>query len=252
MPEAERMLVATWVKSSVWKWVFTKVLARAPSCSSWFWEPSPKSFIQDVPGKTCMQMTWSSSLNHWRNWKRSWSPLEDQHRREGTLGQPGQNLISGPGLDVLQKSGKEPCGLCLKGVQAQTPFFVAVAPVGSTRIAAVPRLSEAWSRCKRCSEKARPIDGRLLWQRSQWGGKSLRWCHLSVTLGTAYAQGAVVNSLLSQDVASHGANSASFCLSSPPAHFPSPPEEEFTIHVSVMLTGSGDYTDLLRWNNINN
>ena len=36
-----------------------------------FWKPSAKSFVQDVPGKTCMQMTWSSYLNRWRNYKRS-------------------------------------------------------------------------------------------------------------------------------------------------------------------------------------
>ena len=69
-------------------------------------------------------------------------------------------------------------------------------------------------------------------QRSQWVGRSLRWCHPSVTLGTAYPQVAVVNWLLSKDAVSHGASSMSSCLSSPPAHFPSPPEEELTIHVS--------------------
>ena len=31
------------------------------------------SNVQGVPGKTCMQMTWSSSLNRWRNYNRSWS-----------------------------------------------------------------------------------------------------------------------------------------------------------------------------------
>ena len=57
-------------------------------------------------------------------------------------------------------------------------------------------------------------------------------CHPSVTLGTAYPQIVVVNLLLSQDAVSHGANSMSSRPSSPPAHFPSPPEEEFTIHMS--------------------
>ena len=55
-PEAECVLLATWMKSSVWK------CAWAPYCSSWFWKPSPRSFAQAVPGKTCMQQTWSSSL----------------------------------------------------------------------------------------------------------------------------------------------------------------------------------------------
>ena len=72
MKEAQYVLVATWMKGSVWKCAFTKALAWAPYCSSWFWKPSPKSFVQDVPGKTCMQMTWSSWLYHWRNCDRSW------------------------------------------------------------------------------------------------------------------------------------------------------------------------------------
>ena len=70
---AECMLVVAWVKSSVWKWVFIKVLAWVPYCSSRFWNPSSKSFIQNVPGKTYMQMTWPSSLNHWRNCNRNGS-----------------------------------------------------------------------------------------------------------------------------------------------------------------------------------
>ena len=32
------------VKSSKWKWEFTKALAWAPYCSSWFWQLSPKRF----------------------------------------------------------------------------------------------------------------------------------------------------------------------------------------------------------------
>ena len=76
-PEAVCVLVATWVKSSAWQWALTKALAWAPYCSSQFWKPSPRSFEQDVPGKTCMQMTWSSSLNRWRNYNwssSSWRP----------------------------------------------------------------------------------------------------------------------------------------------------------------------------------
>ena len=45
----------------------------SPYCSLRFWKPSPKSCVQDVPGKLCMQMTWSSSLNRWGNCRRSWS-----------------------------------------------------------------------------------------------------------------------------------------------------------------------------------
>ena len=70
------------------------------------------------------------------------------------------------------------------------------------------------------------------WQRSQWVGRSLRWCHPSVTSRTAYPKVVVVNSLPLQDAVLHGANRMSSCPSSPPAHFPSPPDEENTIHAS--------------------
>ena len=70
------------------------------------------------------------------------------------------------------------------------------------------------------------------WQRSQWVGRSLRWCHPSVTSGTAYPKVVLVNSLPLQDAVLHGANRMSSCPSSPPAHFPSPPDEEITIHAS--------------------
>ena len=41
-------------------------------------------------------------------------------------------LISGLGLDAFQKYGKDPCGVCLKGV-GTNPFSVVVVLVGSTR-----------------------------------------------------------------------------------------------------------------------
>ena len=60
-----------------------------------------------------------------------------------------------------------------------------------------------------------------------WGG------HSSTTLGTTYPQVVVVNWLPSQDaVSTRGVNSMISCPSLPPAHFPSPPEEEFTVHES--------------------
>ena len=86
MSEAECVLFATWVKSSAWKWA----LVWAPCCSSQFRKPYSKNFGQDASGKTCMQMTWPSSLIRWRNCKRSWSS-EDQHGSKVTSGQNGQN-----------------------------------------------------------------------------------------------------------------------------------------------------------------
>ena len=67
-------------------------------------------------------------------------------------------------------------------------------------------------KCKWCTGQARPIDGRLMTE---------------VTLCRE-----ILEVVISQDVMSLGASSISSCPSSPPAHFPSSPEEEFTIHVS--------------------
>ena len=69
-------------------------------------------------------------------------------------------------------------------------------------------------------------------QRSRLVGRGLGWWCPFVTPGTAYPQVAAVNSFPSQDAVSHGVNSISSCPSSPPAHFPSPPEEEFTMCAS--------------------
>ena len=54
MKTPDCVMLATWVKSSLWKWAFTKALAWAPYCSSQFWKSSPRSFVQGVAGKTCM------------------------------------------------------------------------------------------------------------------------------------------------------------------------------------------------------
>ena len=90
IPEAVCVLVATWAKSSVWKCVFTKALAWAPYCSSLFWKPSSKCFVQDVPGKTCIQMTRLSSVNRWGT-AREADHQKDRHPRKGTSGQHRQN-----------------------------------------------------------------------------------------------------------------------------------------------------------------
>ena len=50
-----------------------------PTVSSQAWKPSPRSFIQDFPGKTCMKMTWT-------------------------------------GLHELQRSGKDICAVYHKGI----------------------------------------------------------------------------------------------------------------------------------------
>ena len=123
-PESEFVLVASWVKCSAWKWTFTKALGGGPNCSSRFWKPSPKSFIQRVPRKTCMKIIWSFS--HWINrWTaREADPLDDQHGMTGTSGQMGKPMswYLGRGSNVLQNSGKDPCGVCLKNLSTN-PIF---------------------------------------------------------------------------------------------------------------------------------
>ena len=126
-PEPECELVATWVKSSVWKWAFTKALAGAPYCSSRFWKPSPRSFVQDVPGKTCMQTTWSSSLNSWRNYKRSWSSGRPTWKER----------------DFGSTWAKPRSWYLCSGIPGRLK-------------------SDASFRCKRCTGQARPIDGKLM------------------------------------------------------------------------------------------
>ena len=70
--------------------------------------------------------------------------------------------------------------------------------------------------------------------RSQREGRSLRSCHSLATLGIAYPDVAVVNSLPSQDVKSYGANPTISCPSSPSTHSQSPPAAAFTTQISVV------------------
>ena len=124
-----------------------------PSVSSQSWKPSPRSFIQDVPGKTCMKMTWTGaswasevylccvSQGHWHKLHFLWWMFSWVHKK--CSGIPGSGVNG-----VLDK---------LNQLMADQ------------------------------------------WQRSQRVGRSLRWCHPSVTSGTAYPKVVVVNSLPLQD-----------------------------------------------------
>ena len=79
-----------------------------------------------------------------------------------------------------------------------------------------PSETDASFRCKQCTGQARPIDVRQMTEVTVGSEKLLvvtSFCYLG-------------------DCLSSVANSTSSCPSSPPAHFPSPPEEEFTIHMS--------------------
>ena len=102
----------------------------------------------------------------------------------------------GPGIGMLQKSGKDPSALCLLGVSTKSGFCVAYSSWFHKRCNVIPGTlkSDSTFRCKRCPGLDIPVD----------------------------------NPMPSQDTVSHGANSMSSFPSSPYAHFPSPPEEEST------------------------
>ena len=91
-------------------------------------------------------------------------------------------LISGPGLDMPQKSPKTN-ETCVSRASAQIPFSVVVVPVWSTRKAVASIV--VWGLMPPSG-----VNGALdrpdqlmadLWQKSESVGRSLRWCHPSVT-----------------------------------------------------------------------
>ena len=161
MQEAECMSIATWVKRSVWKWVFTKALAWTTYCSSWFWKPSPKSFVHNVYGKTCMQMTWPSSLNRWRNCERSWSSrkLIWKERDFGSI--MAKAMFHYCQVRCVSEIHKDPRAVCLKGVYGNN-FCGGCYSWDHKRSSGIPdplRPDSSW-RCKQCTGQARPVDGR--------------------------------------------------------------------------------------------
>ena len=156
MPDTEYVLVATWVKSSVWKWVFTKILAWVPYSSSRIW----KSFLQDVCGKTYVQITWSSLLHHWSMHEKLilW---KTKMERKGLLVNMGKTkvLISELGLDVFQKSDKDICTVCLKGVCTNSIFPGGCSRWVHKRPSGIPGplKPDPSFRCKQCT--GRPMKG---------------------------------------------------------------------------------------------
>ena len=75
-----------------------------------------------------------------------------------------KDLISGPGCDVFQKSGKDPCGVKLKGVDTNSIFCGGCSSSIHNKISGIPGSlkPDTSFRCKRCTGQARPIDGRLM------------------------------------------------------------------------------------------
>ena len=90
MLDAECVFVASWTKSSAWKWVFTDFrLVPDPHTVHYGSGSFSQEFVQNVHGKTCMQITWLSvNPNIWSNvlqksgkdtcavsrWRPTWTP----------------------------------------------------------------------------------------------------------------------------------------------------------------------------------
>ena len=156
MPEADCVLVATWVKSSVWKWVFTKALAWAPYCSSWFWKPSAKSFEQDVPGKTLVIIT--ESLEELQKKLIPWKTIMERK------GQHGQN--QGPdiwaGAWCASEVWQRPLCHMSQGRQHKLHFLWWLFQLGPQKCSGIsgPLKPDPGFRCKWCTGQVRPVDGR--------------------------------------------------------------------------------------------
>ena len=106
----------------------------SPYCSSRFWKPSFKSFEQDIPGKTGMPMTKSSSLNRWMKCKRSWSSgylAWEERYFESTWAKPRSWYLAR--ISICFRSPAKSRVPCVFPVSAQTPSSVEVVPDSSTR-----------------------------------------------------------------------------------------------------------------------
>ena len=161
-------------------------------------------------------MTLPSSLNRWCNCKKSWSSERPKWKEWefGSITAQPRSWNLGRG-DVLHKFGKEPCGMCLKCTNA---VFCGGCPscLHKKSSGISSPLKPYYSfRYKRRTGQARSKDSRIMTWVTVSGEKlgvvPSIWGNLG-TLGTAYSQMAVVNSLLSQDAVSHGVHSTS------PAH----------------------------------
>ena len=119
LAKTECVLVANRVKSSVWKLEFTEALAWAPYYSSLFWTPSPKSFVQDVPGKPVC--SWPGD-HLWVTGgiSREADPLEALKLRVNV--DKTRVLTYGLELDMLQKFDQDPYVMCLNGVGTNSVF----------------------------------------------------------------------------------------------------------------------------------
>ena len=71
-------------------------------------------------------------------------------------------MVSGPQMDVLRKSGKYPCAVCLTGTRRNAIFCTSCASWVHKRCSNIngPLKNDPSYKCPRCQGTARPIDGR--------------------------------------------------------------------------------------------
>ena len=113
---------------------------------------------------------------------------------------------------------KDPCAMCLLVVSTKFSFCAACSSWVHKRCIVIFGTLRPYPifRGKQCTGLVRPVDNQ--WYRSQWEGRTLRWCHLSATLRTAYLRVSAANLTPSQYAVLHGTNSMSPCPSAHPHH----------------------------------
>ena len=124
-------------------------------------------------------------------------------------------MVSGPGWDVLVKSGKYPCTVCLKGVGNVSAIQCSSCEKWvHGRCSGIKQgqlVSDPSYVCRSCRGVARPIDGRLvtnvtvdplmvdLLPMSLWTRQNSKRCLLSDTWVTCFGREVAVTGLLRPD-----------------------------------------------------
>ena len=82
-------------------------------------------------------------------------------------------LISGPGLDMLQKSGKDPCGICLKGIGTNSIFCGGCFSCILKKCSGIPGPLKPYVSFRRewFTGQARPTDSKLMTEVTAGGEK---------------------------------------------------------------------------------
>ena len=161
MSGAMSMLVRSTEKCLKWRSVFTKVQYSACYSSSLCLKPCLVSSALGSPGRTSMQMTLLSSLNHLKNVSGgSWLGKKQWRRKDWVNAGKKKIMICGMGLDPLQSSVEFTWAVCRSGVGSNIfcndcKHWVHKKCIGLKHLAKDPDC-----RCTRCQETAYPLEGR--------------------------------------------------------------------------------------------